>query len=101
MYVFCMFLSYCVYQNSSAIISSTSSFVIYSVQLFFSTLLHVHISKASNLFISSFIMVHEKQWLPSHGGNEAELFIIVILWGKIIFFCHLKGAIFCILGGKK
>ena len=39
-------------------IVSTSLFVICSVQLIFSTLPHIPISKASGLFISSFLVVH-------------------------------------------
>src|SRR6218665_1381810 len=43
---------------SSPIVSNISSFVLCSVQLTFSILLQVHISKASSLFISSFLIVH-------------------------------------------
>src|SRR6218665_2971449 len=43
---------------SSPIVSNISSFVLCSVQLTFSILLQVHISKASSLFIFSFLIVH-------------------------------------------
>src|SRR6218665_146643 len=43
---------------SSPIVSNISSVVLCSVQLTFSILLQVHISKASSLFISSFLIVH-------------------------------------------
>src|SRR6218665_454018 len=43
---------------SSPIVSNISSFVLCSVQVTFSILLQVHISKASSLFISSFLIVH-------------------------------------------
>src|SRR6218665_3843099 len=43
---------------SSPIVSNISSFVLCSVQLTFSILLQVHISKASSRFISSFLIVH-------------------------------------------
>src|SRR6218665_2046335 len=55
---FCLFLVVRIMALSSPITVGTSSFVICSVQLIFSILLHIHISKASNLFISSFLMVH-------------------------------------------
>src|SRR6218665_1928552 len=43
---------------SSPIVSNISSFVLCSVQLTFSILLQLHISKASSPFISSFLIVH-------------------------------------------
>src|SRR6218665_1676397 len=52
----CVFLIVRIMAHSSPIITSTSSFVICSVQLIFSILLHIHFSKASSLFISSFLM---------------------------------------------
>src|SRR6218665_457593 len=43
---------------SSSISFNTSSFDMYSVQLIFSILRHIHISKASNRVMSSFLRVH-------------------------------------------
>src|SRR6218665_3209022 len=42
----------------SSTILSISSLVLCSIQLIFSILRHIHISKASNLLISSFLIVH-------------------------------------------
>src|SRR6218665_1363415 len=54
----CLSLIVSIRALSAPIIVGTSSFVICSVQLIFSTLPHIHISKASGLFISSFYTVH-------------------------------------------
>src|SRR6218665_2514687 len=55
---------------SSPIVSNISSFVLCSVQLTYSILLQVHISKASSLFISSFLIVHvSAPYSTTHGDR--------------------------------
>src|SRR6218665_830689 len=62
---------------SSPIVSNTSSFMLCSVQLNFSILLQINISKASSLFISSFFKVHVFE--PYSTTLHISVFIISIL----------------------
>src|SRR6218665_3789894 len=74
---------------SSPIVSNISSFVLCSVQLTFSILLQVHISKASSLFISSFLSVHV--CAPYSTPLHISLFIIRIF--NVLFTFPLKSSL--------
>src|SRR6218665_1967997 len=74
---------------SSPIVSNISSFVLCSVQLTFSILLQVHISKASSLFISSFLIVHVSA--PYSTTLHISVFIIRIF--NVLFTLPLKSSL--------
>src|SRR6218665_560046 len=62
------------------------NFVLSSVQLTFSILLQVHISKASSLFISSFLMVHVSE--PYSITLHISVFIICVF--NVLFTFPLR-----------
>src|SRR6218665_1555187 len=74
---------------SSPIVSNISSFVLCSVQQTFSILLQVHISKASGLFISSFLIVHVSA--PYSTTLHINVFIIRIF--NVLFTFPLKSSL--------
>src|SRR6218665_3224985 len=81
---------YCAYEDlSSPIVSNISSFVLCSVQLTFSILLQVHISKASSLFISSLLIVHVSA--PYSTTLHISVFIIRIF--NVLFTFPLKSSL--------
>src|SRR6218665_2713239 len=74
---------------SSPIVSNISSFVLCSIQQTFSMLLQVHISKASSLFISSFLIVHVSA--PYSTTLHISVFIIRIF--NVLFTFPLKSSL--------
>src|SRR5678816_1708108 len=74
---------------SSPVLPYTSSFVICSVQLIFSNLLHVHISKASSRFISAFLIVHVSD--PYSTTLHTSVFIILIF--RFLFSFPLRSSL--------
>src|SRR6218665_4102337 len=74
---------------SSPIVYNISSFVLCSVQLSFSILLQVHISKASSPFISSFLVVH----VSAPYGTTLHISVFIIRLFNVLFTFPLKSSL--------
>src|SRR3984885_10019215 len=89
--LFCRLLIVSIMDLFSSAICNTSSFVLCSVQLTFSLFLHTHISIASSLLISSFLIVQ----VSAPYVTTLHTMTLMILFFKFLFNLPLKISFFC------
>src|ERR1700733_10865595 len=86
--LFCSLLIVSIRDLFSSAICNTSSFVLCSVQLTFSIFLHTHISNASSLLISSFLIVQ----VSAPYVTTLHTMTLMILFFKFLFSFPLKSS---------